>query len=102
MYVKFVPYSLPDLIRRIVPKLEPEFKTDVLAEHAAFHTALEDLNTYILDVLGVEAGKTYGQTIPAPHKQKVPYEGKKLRSYLEALAGPLLTHVSTLLLRLDL
>lgn len=77
----------------IFPKLEPEFKTDVLSEHAAFHKALEDINTYILEVLGVDAGKTYGQTVPAPHKQKVPYDGKKLKTYLEALAGPLLTHL---------
>lgn len=75
--------------------LEPEFKTNVLEEHAAFHKGLHDLEDYTTAVLGVKAGKLYGQVIPDPEKQRVPYDGAKLKRYLEAFVDPLFTHVST-------
>jgi hypothetical protein len=84
----------------IVPMLEPEFKTDVLAEHAAFSKGIHDLEEYVKGVLGVEGGKLYGEIIPAPEKPRLAYDGAKLKKLLEALAGPLFTHVCLHLLRL--
>lgn len=83
------------LILLLVPMLEPEFKTNVLDEHAAFHKGLVDLDDYLTAVLGVKQGKLYGEIIPDPEKKRLPYEGTKLKRYLDAFADPLFTHVSS-------
>jgi hypothetical protein len=73
--------------------LEPEFKTNVLDEHAAFSQGIHDLEDYLKAVLGVESGKLYGQIVPAPEKTRLPYDGAKLKRLLESFAVPLFTHV---------
>ncbi|KAG8857680.1 hypothetical protein FRC20_000236 [Serendipita sp. 405] len=77
----------------VFPNLEPEFKTDVLDEHAAFAKGLHDLDNYAMAVMGVSQGKKYGQTVPDPSKTKEPYDGQKIKRLLETLAVPLFTHL---------
>lgn len=79
----------------VFPLLEPEFHTDVNQEHAAFSSALTGLEQYIMQVLGIKKGPKFGMPIPDPEIVKVAYDAQRLKSHLEALAVPLLLHVST-------
>jgi len=78
----------------LFPSLEPEFKTDVLDEHATFSQGIHDIEEYLKSVLGVEGGKLYGQIVPAPEKTRLPYDGAKLKRLLESFATPLFTHLN--------
>lgn len=80
--------------------LEPEFKTDVLAEHAEFSGAIHDLDQYLKSVLGVKQGKKNGQVIPDPGKSKEPFSAATIKRFLERMSDPLFTHVRLIKLRL--
>jgi hypothetical protein len=73
--------------------MEPEFKTDVINEHAAFHDALENLEEYIFGIMGTKQGKKYGDIVRDPTRQKIRYEAQKFKKLLENLIKPLMTHV---------
>ncbi|CAG7849990.1 SubName: Full=Uncharacterized protein {ECO:0000313/EMBL:CCA67289.1} [Serendipita indica DSM 11827] len=77
----------------IFPQLEPEFKTDVIDEHAAFHQTLADLDDYLRQVLGIQEQNPDMDTISPKFKKGIPYDAEKLKRYLEQLSGPLITHL---------
>jgi hypothetical protein len=80
--------------------MEPEFKTDVLAEHAAFSGAIHGLDQYLKSVLGVKQGRKNGQVIPDPEKSKEPFSAATIKHFLEQMCDPLFTHVRLIDLRL--
>ncbi|PVF94323.1 hypothetical protein CPB86DRAFT_789162 [Serendipita vermifera] len=75
------------------PLMEPEFKTNVVDEHAAFHDALEDLENYIHGILGTKQGKIYGDIVKDTTRQKIRYNAEKFKKLLETLITPLMTHL---------
>ncbi|KAG8818297.1 hypothetical protein FRC17_010882 [Serendipita sp. 399] len=77
----------------IFPKLAPEYKTDVIDEHAAFSEGLHEFDSYLLAVMGAEKGEKCGQAISIPSKFKEPYNGTKIKQLLESFAAPLFTHL---------
>ena len=80
--------------------MEPEFKTDVLAEHAVFSGAVHGLDQYLKSVLGVKQGKTNGQVILDREKSKEPFNAATIKRFLEQMSDPLFTHVSLIKPRL--
>ena len=72
--------------------MEPEFTCPAIQEHKAFHSKLENLESYLLDVLGHEKIGHF-ETKPSPGKKKIPYESAKLKGLMEELADPLFAHV---------
>jgi hypothetical protein len=88
-----IPTSMIPCSMQAVPKLEPGMKTDVVEEHASFAKPLHELGEYLKSVMGVEAGKLYGQVVPALDKTRLPYDGAKVKAYIERFSGPLFAHV---------
>jgi len=43
--------------------------------------------------MGVEAGKLYGQIVPALGKSRLPYDGAKVKVYIVSFSDPLFAHV---------
>ncbi|KAG8851911.1 hypothetical protein FRB91_007204 [Serendipita sp. 411] len=77
----------------VFPSMEPEYKTDVLNEHAAFAKGLHDLDSYLLAVMGADKGEKYGQMTKVPNRNKEAYNGQRIKQLLEAFAFPLFTHL---------
>jgi hypothetical protein len=77
-----------------VPMMAPEFTTNVLEEHATFSRPINELDTYLKSVLGVEQGKKYGEMIPVPGNPKEKFNTARIKSLLEEIVDPLFTHVS--------
>jgi hypothetical protein len=73
--------------------LEPEFKCEVLEEHALFSEAMDRWEEYLEALQGLEK-REGGKAVPIKGKQRAPYDGKKMKKYIEDLSGPLFTHVS--------
>jgi hypothetical protein len=73
--------------------LEPEFKCDVLEEHAAFSEALHRWEEYLEAILGFEE-KLPVRGLPEKGKPRASYDGKKMKKCIEDLSVPLFTHVS--------
>ena len=73
--------------------MEPEFTCPAVQEHKTFHDKLENLENYLLDVLGHEKVGHF-ETKVSPGKKKVLYESARLKLLMEELAGPLFVHVS--------
>jgi hypothetical protein len=74
--------------------MAPEFTTNVLEEHATFSRPINELDTYLKSVLGIEQGKKYGETIPVTGGPKEKFSAARIKSLLEEIADPLFTHVS--------
>lgn len=72
--------------------LEPEFKCDVLQEHAAFSKAMDRWATYLESVLGLTRDEK-GKARRARGIAKAPYDAQILKKCIEDLVGPLFTHV---------
>lgn len=68
-------------------------KTDVVDEHASFAKPLHELGEYLKSVMGVEAGKLYGQVVPASGKTRLSYDGPKVKAYIVSFSDPLFAHV---------
>ncbi|KIM22279.1 hypothetical protein M408DRAFT_332979 [Serendipita vermifera MAFF 305830] len=75
------------------PALEPEFKTEVLEEHAAFEKAVHGLDEYLKSVLGVKQGRKNGQVIRVANQPKEPFNSATIKQFLEDLVDPLFTHL---------
>lgn len=75
--------------------MEPQFTTDVLAEHSTFTGALHELETYLKSVVAVKQGEKNGQFIPIPGQPKQPYDAVIVKRCLDTLVEPLFTHVSS-------
>ncbi|KIM22281.1 hypothetical protein M408DRAFT_28830 [Serendipita vermifera MAFF 305830] len=77
----------------IFPRMQPEFTTDVVEEHAAFSSAMHELEAYLKAVLAVKQGAKNGQVIPIVGQAKVPFSVPKIRQILDTMIDPLLTHL---------
>ncbi|KIM22282.1 hypothetical protein M408DRAFT_28831 [Serendipita vermifera MAFF 305830] len=77
----------------IFPMMEPEFTTNVLAEHATFSGALHELDKYLKSVLAVKQGAKNGQVIPIVGQAKVPFSASTIKRYMETMIDPLFTHL---------
>lgn len=73
--------------------VEPEFKCDVLEEHAQFAKAMDHWEAYVTSVLGLSKNKQ-GKWVPNPSLTKVAYNAQTMKKCIEDLSGPLLVHVS--------
>ncbi|PVF94253.1 hypothetical protein CPB86DRAFT_789234 [Serendipita vermifera] len=74
------------------PMLEPEFKCDVLEEHALFSEAMDRWEKYLEELLGLEKGEG-GKAVPVKGKARATYDGKRMKKCIEDLSGPLFTHL---------
>jgi len=73
--------------------MEPEFKTDVVEEHATFTGTVHKLDDYLKSVLGVRQGPKNGQVIPDLNIPKEAFSAARIKGFLEEMADPLFTHV---------
>jgi hypothetical protein len=76
-----------------VPKMEPEFTSPALEEHALFTDTLDEFEEYLMAVLAMKKDSK-GSPIPDPTKTKIPYDRKKVIELLDKLLVPLFDHVS--------
>ncbi|PVF94252.1 hypothetical protein CPB86DRAFT_828738 [Serendipita vermifera] len=74
------------------PMLEPEFKCDVLEEHALFSAAVDRWEEYLEDILGLEK-KVVHKGLPPRGKPRATYDPKKMKKCIEDLSGPLFVHL---------
>lgn len=72
--------------------MEPEFTCPAIQEHKTFHDKLENLESYLLDVLGHEKIGHF-ETKVSPGKRGIPYDSVKLKQLMEELVDPLFVHV---------
>jgi len=77
----------------IFPKMEPEFTSPALQEHALFTDTLEELEVYLMNVLAVKKDPK-GSPIPDPTKTKIPYDRNKIIELLDRLLEPMFDHLS--------
>jgi hypothetical protein len=77
-----------------VPKMEPEFTSPALEEHALFTGTLSELEEYLEAVLAFKKDAK-GSPIPDPNKTKIAYDRNKIKELFDKMLEPLFNHVSS-------